>query len=169
MSVYFGLSAGLQLLDVSSFSVMLESNKFTSCTVLNSVIGGNAYGGAVSLYIGGYSSVYMLNGIGVAAVGDTVVRNVNLTLDAAEFASCSTRRSSTISVHGASVYGGSFSFYIGAYAWSYGKRDPHINISSTCGATNVSNVDVRILNVISNDSSALQTSSVKETLSLIHI
>jgi hypothetical protein len=92
-----------------------------------------------------------------------VVRNVNVTLDAAEFASCSTRRTSNGDVYGASVYGGSFSFYIGAYAWSFGKRDPLINISSTCGATNVSNVDVRILNVISNDSSALQTSSGSES------
>jgi hypothetical protein len=123
------------------------------------VVGGNAYGGAVSLYIGGYSSAH---DIGVAAVGDTVVRYVNVTLDAAEFASCSTRRMSNGNVYGASVYGGSFSFYIGAYAWSHSKTR-FINSSSACGATNVSNVDVRIHNVISNDSSALQTSSGSES------
>jgi len=133
--------------------------------VLNSVIGGNAYGGAVSLYIGGYSSVYMLHNTSVAAVGDTMVRNVNVTLDAAEFVSCSSRRAKMRNddVLGASVYGGSFSFYVGAYAWSYGDRTRVFDIISTCGATNVSNVDVRILNVISNHSSAFQASSGTES------
>jgi hypothetical protein len=175
--VYFGLSALLQLLAVSSFSLMLQSNTFAGCTVSVgvSVTGGNAYGGGVSLFIGGYASLHDAHG--VAAVGHTMVRNVNVTLDAAEFTSCSARRTSNGDVYGASVYGGSFSFYVGAYAWSHSKAFDS-NSSSMCGAANVSDVDVRIHNVTSVNSSALQTSSGSEaygahsyggSMSVLHI
>ena len=55
LSVYFGLSAGLRLLSVSFFRIALQNNAFTSCVVSVDAEGGNAYGGGVSLYIGGYS------------------------------------------------------------------------------------------------------------------
>ena len=80
LSVYAGLSAGLQPLSVSSFSFALHKNVFANCVVSGDVVGGNSYGGGVSLYIGGYSSVFSSNGAAVAAVGDTVVRNVSVTL-----------------------------------------------------------------------------------------
>jgi len=116
--VYFGLSAGLQQLHVSHISLGLRNNVFESCEVSVSVSGGNAYGGAVSIYMGAYSSRLNFSGDAAAAVGDTVVRNVSVTLDTARFASCSARREINGFGNGSNVYGGSFSFYIGAYAWS---------------------------------------------------
>ena len=52
LSVYAGLSAALQLLSVSFFSLALHNNGFANCGVSGDVDGGNVYGGGVSLYIG---------------------------------------------------------------------------------------------------------------------
>jgi hypothetical protein len=52
LSIYVGLSAKLQLLSVSFFSLALYNNAFANCDVSGDVDGGNAYGGGVSLYIG---------------------------------------------------------------------------------------------------------------------
>lgn len=110
------------------------------------------YGGAVSLYIGGYASVSSLDGDAVAAVGDTVVNNVSVTLDTAQYQSCSVKmRSPTFGSFGANAYGGSFSFYIGGYAWS---RSVFRNSNSSVGCTNVSGVNVRVLNSSSMNSEA---------------
>jgi hypothetical protein len=70
-----------------------------------------------------------------------VVRNVSVTLDTRRFESCSAMRNGG-TTFGANVYGGSFSFYVGAYAWS--RSAARGNSSSTCGATNVSGVLVRV-------------------------
>jgi hypothetical protein len=156
LSVYFGLSAGLRLLSVSFFRIALQNNAFASCVVRVDVLGGNAYGGGVSLYIGGYSSVFSSNGEAAAAVGDTVVRNVSVTLDTTRFESCSAMRTNGVDVSGANVYGGSFSFYIGGYTWSQSVAGG--NSSSTCGATNVSGVLVRVQSVSSLNSRASTTS-----------
>jgi hypothetical protein len=151
LSVYFGLSAGLQQLHVSHISLGLMNNVFESCVVSVSVSGGNAYGGAVSIYMGAYSSRYSSSGDVVAAAGDTVVRNVSVLLDAARFASCSARREISGAVSGSNVYGGSFSFYIGAYAWSQSVAG---SSSSTCGATDAIGVNVRLQHVASVDCTA---------------
>ena len=154
LSVYAGLSAALQLLSVSFVSIALHNNAFANCGVSGDVDGGNNFGGGVSLYIGAYSSVFSSNGDAVAAVGDTVVRNVSVTLDSTTFESCSATRNG-VTTFGANVYGGSFSFYVGAYAWS--RSDSRGNSSSTCGATDVSGVTVRVLNASSVHSSASTT------------
>jgi hypothetical protein len=154
LSVYFGLSAGLRLLSVSFFRIALQNNAFASCVVSIDAEGGNAYGGGVSLYIGGYSSVFSSNGDAAAAVGDTVARNVSVTLDSAKFESCSAMRKG-FNLYGANVYGGSFSFYIGAYSWSRSAAGG--NSGSTCGATTVSGVLVRVQSTSSLDSEASAT------------
>jgi hypothetical protein len=167
LSVYFGLSAGLQQLHVSHISLGLRNNVFESCVVSVSVSGGNAYGGAVSIYMGAYSSRLNFSGDAAAAVGDTVVRNVSVALDIAQFVSCSARREINGLGNGSNVYGGSFSFYIGAYAWS---RSDASSSSSTCGATDVIGVDVRVRHATSVDSTAfthvslLPTSSIAQSL-----
>ena len=152
LSVYFGLSAGLQQLHVSYISLGLRNNVFENCVVSVSVSGGNSYGGAVSIYMGAYSSKLNFSGDTAAAAGDTVVRNVSVTLDTARFASCSARREIIGLGNGSSVYGGSFSFYIGAYAWS---RSFASSSSSTCGATVAIGVDVRVQHATSVDCTAL--------------
>ena len=152
MSVYFGLSAGLQQLHVSHISLGLRNNVFENCVVSVSVSGGNSYGGAVSIYMGAYSSKLNFSGDAAAAAGDTVVRNVSVTLDTARFASCSARREIIGLGNGSNVYGGSFSFYIGAYAWS---RSFASSSSSTCGATVAIGVDVRVQHATSVDCTAL--------------
>ena len=157
LSVYVGLSAGLQQLHVSFFNIALQSNVFANCVVSVSVSGGNAYGGAVSLYMGGYSSMYNSGGDAVSAVGDTVVRNVSVTLDATRFTSCSARRGSTADTFGANVYGGSFSFYIGAYAWSQSETR---SSNSTCGYTYATGIYVSVRNATSMDSEASTSSGV---------
>ena len=167
LSVYFGLSAGLQQLHVSHISLGLIYNVFESCEVSVSVSGGNAYGGAVSIYMGAYSSRLNFSGDAAAAVGDTVVRNVSVALDTARFASCSARRENNGLGNGSNVYGGSFSFYIGAYAWS---RSHASSSSSTCGATDVIGVDVRVRHAASIDCTAfthvslLPNSSIAQSL-----
>ncbi len=111
--------------------------------------GGNAYGGAVSLHIGAYSSVHSSLGDTVAAVGATVVGNVSVLLDTARFESCEAiREMNSASSFGANVYGGSFSFHVGSYAWgksvSIGGRS-----TSTCGSTNASGIRVWFQNASS--------------------
>ncbi len=160
ISVYFGLSAGLQQLDVSFFNLVLQSNVFTNCVVSsNPYSGGNVYGGAISLYMGGYSSFSSQNGAAMAAVGDTVVRNVSVNLNTAQFTSCSATSSNDGS-YGANAYGGSFSFYMGAYAWSYSSA---ASSSSACGSTTASGVTVSVSNAPSFNCSALITYSGVES------
>jgi hypothetical protein len=156
--VYFGLSTGLQLLHVSFLRIVLQNNVFANCIVTVSVLGGNAYGGAVSLYIGGYSSVYSMQDKAAAAVGDTVVRNVSVTLDSARFASCSARRvwEDASEQSGANVYGGSLSFYIGAYSWS---KSISQSSNSACGGTITNGISVHVRDTTSTDSEAFSGTS----------
>jgi hypothetical protein len=152
VSLYFGLAAGALHLHVSSLTLVLRNNVFSSCVVVVSVSGGNAYGGGVSLYIGAYSSVFASNVAAAAAAGDTVVRNVSVSMDSSTFDACSAVNSASF---GANVYGGSFSFYIGAYAWS--RSAANGTSSSVCGTTTASAVTVRVSNSTSNDISASTT------------
>lgn len=143
LSVNFGLTAGQELLDVSFLDVVLLRNVFTSCVVnVRTRAGGNAYGGATSIYMGAYSS--SLDGRNNAIeAGVTVVRNVSVTLRVAQFLSCGSIRSAGVDdINGGNTYGGSFSFYIGAYAWSRSLSDSPVSSSSSTGATNVSSVSV---------------------------
>jgi hypothetical protein len=55
VSVNFGLSAGLKLLQVSSFDLVLENSTVTNCYAGVWSAAGNAYGGGISVYVGGYS------------------------------------------------------------------------------------------------------------------
>jgi len=156
VSVYFGLSIGLQLLDVAFFKLALLRNDFTHCTVFVSAGGdtfyggGSVYGGGVSVYMGGYSSSF----IGSAAdVGDTLVRNASVRVDTVAFTSCSVN--SAVNGSG-NAYGGSFSLYLGGYAWSLTKDGP---ISSKSGSTTASGVRVSISDVNSSNCSASTTGS----------
>ncbi len=139
------------MLNVSFCSFTLQNNVFADCVVNVDAPAGNAYGGGISLYIGGYSSVSSSNGNAFASVGDTLVRNVSVTLQSARFKSCVARRSG-IRIYGANVYGGSFSFYIGAYTWSRGDSG---NSSSAPGATDVRGVVILVQNISSFDSRSL--------------
>jgi hypothetical protein len=155
------MSAGRKPLYVSLFRITLQRNVFANCVVTVSVgYGGNAYGGAVSLYIGGYSSMLFKNGQAASAyVGDTVVRNVSVELDTARFESCSARRIFDFHTglsRGANVYGGSFSFYIGAYAWSQSSDG---SSKTHCGGTNASSIFVHVKNITSINSEALSSHS----------
>ncbi len=107
------------------------------------------------MYIGGFSSVFSSSGDAVAAVGDTVVRNVSVALITAMFQSCSVMRNG-FDVFGASAYGGSFSFYVGAYTWS---RSVFGSSSSSSGSTNISGVEVRVQNASFFDSRSSLTGS----------
>jgi len=159
VSVYFGLSAGLRRLDVSFFNMVLHGNVFTGCEVsVSPDLGGNAYGGGVSVYVGGYSSVFIdQGGSAVAEVGETVLRNASIVLKNSRFSSCTSRRLALTSAFGGSVYGGSFSFHVGAYAWSYSQEINNPS-SSTCGATSASGVSVSISDTPCSNCSAMTTS-----------
>jgi hypothetical protein len=164
LSVYFGLFAGLQLLEVASFSLALHSNDFARCSVIRSGStflfkgNGNMYGGGVSVYMGGYSSSFNFNGDAVAAVGDTAVRNASVRVETATFTSCSTIMAGSF---GANSYGGSFSFYLGGYAWSFsvsgGGGSRTFSSSSKSGLTTANGVSVSISNVNSSSCSATTT------------
>jgi hypothetical protein len=155
VSVYFGLSVGLQLLDVAFFTLALLRNRFTRCTVIVSGVGvglgGNVYGGGMSVYMGGYSSSFnFFTGSAAAAVGDTAVRNASVLLDAVAFISCRTNNTATVI---GNAYGGAFSLYLGGYAWRFSDGS-----SSTSGSTTASGVLVSVSDVNSSDCSATTTS-----------
>jgi len=162
VSVNVGLSAGLQLLEVSSFILALKNNVMTSCSVMASpMLGGNMYGGATSMYVGGYSSVLSSNVSASAAVGDTLVRNLSVIMDTTVFTSCTASTapyggSLYSNSFGASVWGGSFSVYIGAYAWSYSGT---ANSNSVSGATRAIGLTALISNSHSSNCSAVSMTS----------
>ena len=158
VSVYFGLSVGLQLLDVAFFNLALLRNDFTRCTVFVSAGGlsdgfggGNVYGGGLSVYMGGYSSSFASTGYIAAAVGDTAVRNASVRVDTVAFTSCSVNSATRVS---GNSYGGSFSLYLGGYAWSSSSGG---GSRSTSGSTTASGVYVSISDVNSSDCSATTT------------
>lgn len=145
----------MQQLIVSSVNVVLQNNLFTNCFVRVRASGGSSYGGAIAIHVGAYSSVFSLHGDAVAAVGDTLVRNVSVLLETSRFQSCSAiRESDGSSSFGMNVYGGSFSFYVGGYAWSQSVSK---SSSSSCGATNASGITVRVRTSNSVDSLASTT------------
>ncbi len=142
VSIYFGLFSGLQLLEMTHSQMNLDDNAFTHCVVnVRPALGGSSYGGGVSVYVGAYSSQFRGPGSGAAAAaaGDTAVRNVSVVLNTARFTSCVSSRTSV--AFGGNSYGGSFSFYIGSYAW--GRSDAS-GSSSTVGATSVSGLSVSV-------------------------
>jgi hypothetical protein len=151
--VYFGLSARLQLLDVAFFSLVLHRNEFTLCSVVipneKIFIGGNVYGGGVSVYMGGYSSSISFHGDALAAVSNTAVRNASVRVETASFTSCSANNALTGLGNVGNAYGGSFSLYLGGYAFSYSSSN-----SSASGLTTASGVSVSISNVNSSNCSA---------------
>ena len=154
LSTYFGLSSGLQLLKVENFQLLLLDNTFVHCFVnVDPSVGGNAYGGGVSVYMGGYSSSYHLNGDASAHVGDTSVRNVSLTLRTARFTSCSASRSN--GAFGGNSFGGSFSFYLGAYSWS---RSGVAGSSSVIGTTIARDLRIDISDAPCSNCSAVTAS-----------
>jgi hypothetical protein len=153
--VYFGLSVGLQLLEVTFFNLVLLRNDFTRCTVVGAP-GANYYGGGMSVYMGGYSSSFNVTGSAAAAVGDTAVRNASVRVDAVAFTSCSVNNTALGSASSGNAYGGSFSLYLGGYALSnsFGSSG---GSSSTSGSTTASGVNVTISNVNTSDCSATTT------------
>lgn len=154
ISAYFGLSAGLQLLQVATCSLALYRNDFTSCSVTR-IAGkkdyskGNLYGGGVSVYIGGYVSSMSVTDDAVAAIGDVSVWNASAFVETVSFTACS----ATNTAESGNTYGGSFSLYIGGCAWSYSSSSS----SSTSGSTSASGVSVSISNVNSSDCSVTTT------------
>ncbi len=177
MSIYFGLSAGLQPLHVSRSDLVLESNDVEDCGVFNHLaqtVAGNAYGGGISVYIGGYSAVYREIGNAEAAVGETVVRNVSVVMHNTQFKKCSAKRRG-LKLFGASAYGGAFSFYVGGYAWSFSSGGSSV---STCAGTTVSDLTVIVskapcsrcvLEIIAIDSTGYGVSSIGGSLSVMHV
>ncbi len=158
MSVYLGFQAGDKLLQVSLFNLLVHNNLFADCYVNSGFDGiGNVYGGAISVYFGGYSSIFPGEGPSIAesTIGDTVVRNISVTLDKVQFKSCSVRRDAN--VHGANSYGGAFSFYVGAYVSILNAYNDDSN--SKIGATTTSGVSVTVNNVSFSNCSAVTIAS----------
>ena len=112
------------------------------------------YGGGVSVYMGGYSSSFAFTGSTVSAVGDTAVRNASVRVDAVAFTSCS-----AVADGSGNAYGGSFSLYLGGYAWSSSSSGSSVS-SSTSGSTTASGVRVSISDVNSSDCSATISGSL---------
>ena len=154
LSIYLGISVRLQALVVSFFSVELSVNSFMNCSVITTpLFGGNVYGGSVSVYFGGYSSVYSANAQASIAVGSIVVRNISISMNNSIFASSSAIRSVPLdppgsSSLGANAYGGSFSFYIGAFVWCLGNFG---NIICSSGLTIVTGLSISVFNTTSSN------------------
>ena len=147
LSAYLGLSAGLQLLDVAFFSFSLLRSVFSSCTVMSSFR--NVYGGGASVYVGGHSSSVNGTGAAVAVVGDTVVLNASINVEAVSFTSCSAKNTQAFG----NAYGGSFSLYVGGYAYSQSSRVTR----SACGTIISTGLIVSIGSSIFANSSAVSS------------
>ena len=111
------------------------------------------YGGGVSVYMGGYSASFRSIGSAAAAVDDTAVRNASIRVDTVAFTSCSANSAAETS---GNAYGGSFSLYLGGYAWSLSSSSSSSS-SSTSGSTTASGVRVSISDVNSSDCNATTT------------
>ncbi len=115
------------------------------------------YGGAISLYLGGYAwNSY--DGIGSGSSssstsGSTTTSGVLVSISDVNSSDCS---ATTTGSQGANSYGGSMSVYIGAYAWSTSSGSSGSS-SSTSGSTTASGVLVSISDVNSSDCSATVT------------
>jgi hypothetical protein len=109
------------------------------------------YGGAISLYLGGYAWS-ISNSASKSTVGSTTANGVRVSISDVNSSDCS---ASTSGYFGANSYGGSMSVYIGAYTWSYtqGSIDFRYYTQSYCGTTDVSGL------VVSISSSRLASSS----------
>ncbi len=108
------------------------------------------------MYMGGFSASLNLTG-SAAAVGDSAVRNASVRVDAVAFTSCSANSTGT---NTGNAYGGSFSLYLGGYAWSYSAGGGGSSSSSTSGSTTAGGVLVSVSDVNSSDCSATATGQV---------
>ena len=143
-------------------SVLVDAVAFTSCSA-NSAPGrgGNAYGGSLSLYLGGYAWSCSDSGSGggssssESTSGSTTASGVRVSISDVNSSDCSA--TTTKGYFGSNSYGGSMSVYIGAYAWSLTEGSPSSSSSqftqSQCGTTDVSGL------VVSISSSRLANSS----------
>ena len=113
------------------------------------------YGGAISLFLGGYawsySSSSSSSNSSSSTSGSTTASGVRVSISDVNSSDCS---ATTTASGGANSYGGSMSFYIGAYAWSFNQgSSSSIPSQSYCGTTDVSGL------VVSISSSRLANSS----------
>ena len=69
---------------MSLFNLVLQSNELADCSTNVRTQSGNAYGGGISVYMGGYASVRN-SGNAKAAVGETVVRNAIVVMESTRF------------------------------------------------------------------------------------
>ena len=108
------------------------------------------YGGAISLYLGGYAwSSSDSSSSSWSMSGSTTASGVLVSISDVNSSDCS---ATTTGSQGANSYGGSMSVYIGAYAWSLSKGS-WSSSQSFCGTTDVSGL------VVSISSSRLANSS----------
>ena len=144
---------------VRNASVRVDAVAFTSCSV-NSIVteSGNAYGGSVSLYVGGYTWSSTGGSSSSSTSGSTTASGVLVSISDVNSSDCS---ATTTGSQGANSYGGSMSFYIGAYAWSLSEGSSFSSFSkSDCGTTNVSGLAVSI-----SSSRLVNSSAVSGTFS----
>jgi hypothetical protein len=147
-----GIGAGNTM--VQNVSIVVDMVSFTTCSVNNTATnspgGGNAYGGGVSVYMGAYAVGFSVPNTIIAA-GDTTVQNVSIVVHKVAFTSCnvSTNFSTSSSILSGNTYGGSFSFYVGAYTWSF------IGDGSKSGLTTATALSLTIIDTNSTDCSAV--------------
>ena len=112
------------------------------------------YGGAISLYLGGYAWSYSgssssSSSSSSSTSGSTTAGGVLVSINNVNTSDCS---ATATGFNGANSYGGSMSVYIGAYTWSLAEGSSFSSLSY-CGTTDVSGL------VVSISSSRLANSS----------
>jgi hypothetical protein len=116
------------------------------------------YGGAISLYLGGYAWSYSSSSSSSSRSGLTTASGVRVSISDVNSSDCS---ATTAGYYGANSYGGSMSVYIGAYAGSSTQRMSFsLESQSYCGATVVSGFEVSI-----SSSRLANSSAVSRTFS----
>ena len=111
------------------------------------------YGGAISLYLGGYALT--VSSGSSSKSGSTTASGVLVSISDVNSSDCS---ATTTGRQGANSYGGSVSVYIGAYAWSLTTillLSLPSSSQSYCGTTDVSGLVVSISSSRLDNSSAV--------------
>ena len=150
--------------DASQIYFVIRKSNFSSSLAATANLGGasrgqNAYGGAISFYIGGFAwclnNYYDCQSIVDAVVANGVAVLLHQVVTSNTSAKSVASGSIANNVDGANVYGGAVSVYVGAYSWSFNLKEN--SAFSRVGQTTALNIAVTIV-----DSKHINTSAVFE-------
>jgi hypothetical protein len=119
VSLYYGLKA-FDSLVVQNVSSAFTNNNCSSSGITSSVgVAGNAYGGCLSVYVGGWKGYTQDN----SNIGSLSLSAMQTDLSGNTISDCSARMNHQLSsAFSGNIYGGGMSLAVGAYSYSFGSN-----------------------------------------------